>query len=155
MALPCSPSEPHTTGLMSLVSEGPTTAAPAPSPKMNAVLRSVKSMPSLIFSTPITTTYREAPPRIMFVATARPYPNPAQPAVRSNAAMPLRPRFVATWGAAWGTCVQLVDVHRMTASTNSGSIPAETTAFFAASVDIMTIDSSALAKRRLRIPDRS
>ena len=41
IASPFSPSEPQTTGLMSLVSDGPTTTAPAPSPKMNAVLRSV------------------------------------------------------------------------------------------------------------------
>ena len=36
----CSPSEPQTTGPMPGVSLGPTTAAPAPSAKMNAVPRS-------------------------------------------------------------------------------------------------------------------
>ena len=37
----CSPSEPHTTGPMPGVSDGPTTTAPAPSAKMKAVPRSV------------------------------------------------------------------------------------------------------------------
>src|SRR5699024_7441123 len=73
IASACSPSEPHTTGPTSLpLSDGPTTTAPAPSPKMKAVLRSVMSRPSLIRSTPTTTAYRAPPPRMTLVATARP-----------------------------------------------------------------------------------
>src|SRR3954454_11494199 len=50
----CSPSEPQTTGPIPGVSLGPTTAAPAPSAKMNAVPRSPTSVRSKSPSTPIT-----------------------------------------------------------------------------------------------------
>jgi hypothetical protein len=66
------PSEPATVGPMPGKSEGPTTAAPAPSPKMNAVPRSVGLVKSLSFSTPTTSTYCALPARIMSLAMEMP-----------------------------------------------------------------------------------
>ncbi len=67
-----SPSDPHTTGPMPGSSAGPTTAAPAPSAKMNAVERSVGSVISDNFSTPMTSTCRAVPARTMSAAIAMP-----------------------------------------------------------------------------------
>ena len=60
----CSPSEPQTTGPMPAVSLGPMTAAPAPSAKMNAVDRSCLSVMSDSRSTPMISTYFDAPLRM-------------------------------------------------------------------------------------------
>ena len=46
MVFHCEPSEPHTVGPMAGVSDGPTIAAPAPSPKMKADPRSLGSVKS-------------------------------------------------------------------------------------------------------------
>ena len=59
----CSPSEPQTTGPMPATSLGPTTAAPAPSAKRNALDRSCLSVMSDSRSTPMINTYLEAPLR--------------------------------------------------------------------------------------------
>ncbi len=56
IACDCEPSDPHTTGPMPVTSLGPTTTAPAPSPKMKRTLRSVGSVLSLMRSTPMTST---------------------------------------------------------------------------------------------------
>ena len=68
----CSPSDPQTTGPMAGTSDGPSTTAPAPSPKMNAMLRSVGSVRSDSFSTPTSSTLVALPPRIRSCAMARP-----------------------------------------------------------------------------------
>src|SRR5699024_11168435 len=57
------PSEPQIVGPMPGVSDGPTTAAPAPSPRRKEMERSVGSMKSLIFSAPMTRTWRAEPDR--------------------------------------------------------------------------------------------
>ncbi len=62
------PSEPQTVGPIAGVSLGPTTTAPAPSAKMNAVERSCGSVKSESFSTPTTSTCRAEPPRDHVVA---------------------------------------------------------------------------------------
>ena len=51
---------------------GPTTTAPAPSEKINAVARSYGSVKSLNFSEPITKTYLALPP--LMQSLARPTP---------------------------------------------------------------------------------
>ena len=68
---PWSPALPQTTGPMPVGSEssdGPTTAAPAPSAKMMHVDRSVQSTHEVIFSDPITSTFRALPAVIAFDA---------------------------------------------------------------------------------------
>ena len=67
------PSEPHTVGPIPGKSEGPTIAAPAPSPKMKAEPRSVLSVKSDSFSTPTTRTNSALPPRTMSLASAMPW----------------------------------------------------------------------------------
>ena len=67
-------------------SAGPTMAAPAPSPKMNAEPRSVMSVKSDSFSTPMTRTNLALPPRTMSLASETPWQKPAQAAEMSNAA---------------------------------------------------------------------
>ncbi|CPU65105.1 Uncharacterised protein [Mycobacteroides abscessus] len=67
-ALP--PSEPHTVGPTPGVSDGPTIAAPAPSPRRNEIERSVGSMKSLIFSAPTTSTCVAMPARTRASACA-------------------------------------------------------------------------------------
>ena len=49
---------------------GPTIAAPAPSAKMMEVLRSVWSTQAVIFSAPMTSTYRAVPARTASEAVA-------------------------------------------------------------------------------------
>ena len=73
MVFHCAPSEPHTVGPMPGKSDGPTTAAPAPSPKMKADPRSVGSVKSDSFSTPMTRTYSALPPRTMSLAREMPW----------------------------------------------------------------------------------
>ena len=73
MAFHCAPSDPQTVGPMAGVSDGPTTAAPAPSPKMKADPRSFRSVKSDSFSTPITRTWRALPPRTMSLARVMPW----------------------------------------------------------------------------------
>ena len=73
------------------VSLGPTTAAPAPSAKMNAVPRSVESVMSESRSTPITSTWPAPPPRTIWSASASPWQKPAQAAEMSKAAAWLVP----------------------------------------------------------------
>ena len=81
----------QTTGPMPGVSLGPTTAAPAPSAKMNAVPRSVESVMSESLSTPITRTWPAPPPRTIWSASASPWQKPAQAAEMSKAAAWLVP----------------------------------------------------------------
>jgi hypothetical protein len=70
---------------------GPTTAAPAPSAKMNAVPRSAESVMSERRSTPMTSTWPAPPPRTIWSARASPWQNPAHAAEMSNAAAWLVP----------------------------------------------------------------
>ena len=69
MAVYWSPSLPQTTGPMPGSSEAPTTAAPAPSAKMTAVDRSVRSVTSVSRSTPTTSALRGEPARMASEAT--------------------------------------------------------------------------------------
>ena len=69
--------------------------------------------------------------------------------------MPLRPMLEATTGAPWGTIFSYVDVHMMTVSISSASMPAESMARRTASVAIIVTVSSGSAKRRLAMPERS
>ncbi|SHU19832.1 Uncharacterised protein [Mycobacteroides abscessus subsp. abscessus] len=104
MALDWLPSLPHTVGPMPCSAVSPTTTAPAPSPKMKQLPRSVISSAGESFSEPITSTLLALPPRIMSPATPTAYPNPAQPADRSKAGTPWAPSAVATAGAEAGVC---------------------------------------------------
>ncbi len=52
----CEPSDPHTVGPIPGVSDGPMTAAPAPSPRRKEIERSVGSMTSDMRSAPTTRT---------------------------------------------------------------------------------------------------
>ncbi len=78
------PSEPHSTGPIPACGEAPTTTAPAPSEKMNAVDLSVRSTNSLARSTPITSTLRAVPPRTASEARAKARQKPAHPEDTSN-----------------------------------------------------------------------
>ena len=57
----CAPSLPQTTGPKPATSDGPTTAAPAPSPRMMQVLRSVMSSQPEKRSAATTRTLRACP----------------------------------------------------------------------------------------------
>ncbi len=94
MASHCPPSLPHTVGPMPGTSEGPTTTAPAPSAKRKAVERSVRSVKSVSFSAPTTSTWRAVPPRTRSLAWASAWQNPAQPAETSQAAAGRRAQAV-------------------------------------------------------------
>jgi hypothetical protein len=97
------PSEPQIVGPMPGKSEGPTTAAPAPSAKMNAVPRSVTSVKSVSFSTPMTRTNLALPPRTMSLASEIPWQYPAQAAEMSNAAhrSPSRSAMIGAAAGVW------------------------------------------------------
>ena len=68
MTWDCEPSDPQAVGPIPADSDGPTTTAPAPSAKMNAVPRSVGSMKRLSCSTPMTSTWLSAPARTIDAA---------------------------------------------------------------------------------------
>jgi hypothetical protein len=68
IALYWSPSLPQATGPMPGSSEAPTTAAPAPSAKITAVDRSLRSVTSVSRSTPTTTALRASPVRMASLA---------------------------------------------------------------------------------------
>jgi hypothetical protein len=69
MALNWSPSLPQATGPMPGSSAAPTTAAPAPSAKITAVVRSSRLVTSVSRSTPTTSALREEPARMLSLAT--------------------------------------------------------------------------------------
>ncbi len=69
MALYWSPSLPQATGPMPGSSEAPTTAAPAPSAKITAVVRSSRLVTSVSRSTPTTSALRDEPARMLSLAT--------------------------------------------------------------------------------------
>ena len=150
----CSPSEPQTTGPMPGSSDGPTTTAPAPSAKMNAVPRSRMSVMSESRSTPITRTYFALPPRTMSEASATPWQKPAQAALMSKATGRLRPSSWATAVATAGVCSRCDTVATMTPSICSASMPARSIAVRAEATDIICTDSWSSAKRRVLIPER-
>jgi hypothetical protein len=154
MAVDCEPSDPHTTGPMPGVSDGPSTAAPEPSPKMKAMLRSVGSMIEVNRSVPITSTYSALPPRIMSEPSATPWQKPAHAMLRSKAAESVHPSRVATSGPAAG--IGFVTVHEatMTAPICSGAIPAAAIALPPAATDMSWIVSPGAAKCRVAMPDR-
>ena len=124
----CEPSLPHTTGPIPDVGLALTTAAPAPSPNKNAMPRSCGSMKSVIFSDPITTTWRALPPRTASLATASAYANPAQAALTSIAPALTAPRRSCTaldpaWclvGVRAGRQYDQVDVGRRDARRREG-----------------------------------
>ncbi len=113
MTCACEPSEPQAVGPMPVASAGPTTTAPAPSAKMNAVPRSVGSMKRLSCSTPMTRTYVSAPERTIEDARLSAWQKPAQPAETSKAAV-VEPSRVAICGADAGVCSGCVEVATMT-----------------------------------------
>jgi hypothetical protein len=149
----CEPSEPQAVGPIPVASAGPTTTAPAPSAKMNAVPRSVGSMKRLSCSTPMTSTYVSAPERTIDDARLRAWQKPAQPAETSKAAV-VDPRRVATCGAEAGVCSGCVEVATMTHPSWSAVTPATASARSAAAVAMSMRLSSGPAKRRALIPDR-
>ncbi len=147
------PSEPQATGPMPASSAAPTTTAPAPSPKMNAVERSVGSRKVLSFSTPTTRTYGVLPARTRSDATASPWQKPAQPATRSKDAA-VEPSRWAIWGAAAGVCWVCVEVATMIVPTRSAAMPADASASRAARSPMSNSDSPSPAYLRVRMPDR-
>ena len=153
MTWACEPSEPQAVGPIPAVSDGPTTTAPAPSAKMNAVPRSVGSMKRLSCSTPMTSTWLSAPARTIDAARLSAWQKPAHPAEMSNAAA-VMPSAEATWGAEAGVCSGWVDVATMTQPTCSAPTPAACSAFSAAEIDMPMRVSSSAAKRRVLMPDR-
>ncbi len=150
----CSPSEPHTTGAMPGSSLGPTTTAPAPSAKMNAVPRSWGSVRSESRSTPITRTYLALPPRIMSEASATACEKPAQAALMSKATGRWSPSSWATAVATAGSWSRWEIVATITPSTWALSIPAFSMAMREAATDIICTVSSGSANRRLLMPER-
>ena len=123
----CSPSEPQTTGAMPEDSDGPTTTAPAPSAKMNAVPRSFMSVMSESRSTPITMTCFALPARTMSEARATPWQKPAQAALMSKATGRSSPSSWATAVATAGVCSRWETVATTTPSTWAGSIDRKST----------------------------
>ena len=97
-----------------------TTAAPAPSPKMMAVDRSVQSMRSESFSAPITMALREAPARIAWSTVASAYEKPEQAVLRSNAPGALMPSVGATRVATFGQRSTEEQVATTTRSMSAG-----------------------------------
>ena len=114
----CSPSEPHTTGPMPGVSLGPTTAAPAPSAKMNAVPRSLEVGE---VGEPLDADHQRRSRRCRRgrsrTAIATPWQKPAQAAEMSNA---------AAWSvpSSWAIAVAMAGVWSMwlTVATMTQSI---------------------------------
>src|SRR5215218_2376949 len=151
----CSPSEPQTVGPMPGTSDGPITTAPAPSPKMNAVPRSSRSVKSDSFSTPTTSTYSALPPVTMSPASATPWQKPAQAAEMSKAAAGVAPSWWVRIEAADGVCYGCVTVATITAPIREASSPAASSACRDAVSAMSTTVSSGAAKRRETIPDRS
>ena len=79
-----------------------TTAAPAPSPKMMQVERSVQSVKSESFSAPMTIALRAAPARIAWSTVPSAYEKPEQAVLRSNAPGAVMPSLAATRQATLG-----------------------------------------------------
>ena len=154
MTCDCEPSEPHAVGPMPVASAGPTTTAPAPSAKMNAVPRSVGSMKRLSCSTPMTRTCCSAPERTIDDARLSAWQKPAHPAEMSNAAAASRPSAVATWGAEAGVCSGWVEVATMTHPTWSALTPDAASARSAAAVDMPISVSPSPGEATVLIPER-
>src|SRR6478672_4968110 len=150
----CSPSEPQTTGPMPGVSLGPTTAAPAPSAKMNAVPRSPTSVRSESRSTPITRAWPALPARTRSAASATPWQKPAQAAEMSNAAAWSVPISWAIAVATAGVCSMWLTVATTTQSICRASMPALSRALREASTAISCTVSSGVAHRRCLMPER-
>src|SRR6476469_1941286 len=150
----CSPSEPQTTGPMPGVSLGPTTAAPAPSAKMNAVPRSVRSVRSERRSTQMTRTCPALPARRERAAMATPWQKPAQAAEMSKAAAWSVPSSWAMAVATAGVCSMWLTVATTTQSIWRASMPALSRALREASTAISCTVSSGVAQRRCLMPER-
>ncbi len=131
---------------------GSTIAAPAPSAKSTAVVRSVRSRIEVSRSTPTTTIAPGAvgtrPP-----ATRRPSTKPAQAACRSKD--PHRnPRLSHTAAPVCGRAWSGVHVASTRRPTSSGVRPASFSASATASVASDAVVSDAPAQRRAPIPER-
>jgi hypothetical protein len=148
------PSEPQTMGPMPSLSDGPTTAAPAPSAKMNAVPRSVGSVMSDSRSTPITSTYFALPERTMSAAIPIPWQNPAHAAEMSRAAAGVEPSWSAMRVDTAGVCIRCDTVATSTQSSWAGATSARSRALRAASTLIICTVSCGSAIRRSMMPDR-
>src|SRR5918994_552796 len=97
--------EPQTTGPTPGASPSAvavTTAAPAPSPKMMQVERSVQSVKSDSFSAPMTIALRTAPARIAWSTVPRAYEKPEQAVLMSYAPGAAMPSLAATRQATLG-----------------------------------------------------
>ena len=145
------PSDPSTKERISLTfSSYSSTAAPPPSPRRTAVLRSLQSTQPDRCSAPISST-RLAPVSSRPWAVRTPYMNPLQAAFRSID-MQVIPRSLAIIGAVAGAMRSGVVVARMSTSMSLGLTPAS----FIASVPARTASSRVeLPIRRSRIPVRS
>jgi hypothetical protein len=113
---------------------GPSTAAPAPSPKRMHVVRSVQSTTRDRSSTPMTSTCFICPEAMKLSAMERPKTNPAQAALRSKAGHTPAPSFCCTKTAVAGIGMSGVTVPTTIMSRSLGRSPAMSRAFFAAAV---------------------
>ena len=121
---------------------------------MKAVPRSVGSVISESFSTPMTSTCRALPARTMSEASAMPWQKPAHAAETSYAAACSVPSSCATAVASAGVCRKWLTVATTTQSTWRGSIPDRSRACRAAPTAITWTVSSGVAQRRLSMPER-
>ncbi len=129
-------------------------AAPAPSPNSTQVLRSCQLTTRLMTSAP-TTAIRWAPLLINPPASSRPYKNPEQPALTSNAAGPRSPSLCCNQHAVDGNRVSGVEVPTMIASSSLGVRSAAVQARSRASAARSEVATPSSAIRRSRIPVRS
>src|SRR5690606_13481575 len=128
------------------------TTAPAPSPKITAVVRSDGSTMPLKRSAPTTSTESADPARIASRALARAYTKPEHTAPTSCAGTVPRPRRCATHGAVAGHGWSGVVVARTTRSTRSS--PAVRSAARPACTAMSPVDVPGSAQRRSRMPVR-
>ena len=151
----CAPSEPHTVGPM----PGGRTGRRRPRPRRRRggtrAERSAGSMKSEIFSTPMTSTLRALPPRIMCVGQRRPRSRSRRTRPRCRTPPPGSSRAGRRRSAAAdGVWNGYVIVARMTASMSAPSRPARSIATRPAISAMSAMLSSAAANRRVKMPDR-
>lgn len=118
------------------------------------MVRSVQSVKSLSFSTPITSALDAAPARIAWSAVASAWLNPEQAVFTSSAAGLPSPSRAATRAAMLGERSIAVQVATTTRSISAVSRPAFAIAFSADRQAISSTCSSGAAIRRSRIPTR-
>ena len=132
-----------------------TKTAPAPSPKRTQVLRSDQSTSRDRVSAPITSTYSAALLAINPRATPRPYTNPEQAALKSNACRRVAPRPSCTREAVDGKRCSGEAVATITISTRFAGTSATRNASCAALMArVAVVSCGSVAMCLWRIPVR-